>query len=85
MIKIDRHIINDIEDDLLDLTIVQSIQHIAEVLDCLTIAEGVESEAVVSRLQSVGVDYLQGNYINPPLNMADWLSTMGLNLSDTVQ
>lgn len=81
MIKIDQHIINDIENDLLDLTIVQSIQHIAEVLDCVTVAEGVESSTIESRLQTVGVDYLQGNYIGPPITMASWLQSMGMNTS----
>ena len=78
IIKIDGSIIQDIETDLLDLTIAQSIQQIAEVLDCLTVAEYVESEGIAKRLSGLNIDYMQGFYLNRPLSFDDWVRRIGV-------
>lgn len=83
VIKIDSNIIKDIDEDLLDLTIVQCIQHIAEVLDCQTIAEGVESALAEKRLRSIGVDCMQGFFLHKPVGTEEWLKALGASSEPT--
>lgn len=72
VIKIDGSIVRDIETDALDLKIVQSIQQIAEVMNCRSVAEFVETDGICRQLRDVGVDYVQGYAIGRPILMDDW-------------
>ncbi len=74
VIKIDGSIVRDIETDELDYKIVQSIQQIAEVMDCRSVAEFVETDGICAQLRNVGVDYVQGYAIGRPILMSDWQS-----------
>jgi EAL domain-containing protein (putative c-di-GMP-specific phosphodiesterase class I) len=49
-----------------DQAMVQSMNQIAHALGKKTIAEYVESEAVLKLLRKIGVDYAQGNFIGKP-------------------
>ena len=65
-LKIDMEFVRDINDDPTDKEIVRSIVGIAQTLGKETIAEGVESAAVLKTLRELGVDYAQGYYIGSP-------------------
>ncbi|MCG8494852.1 MAG: EAL domain-containing protein [Enterobacterales bacterium] len=78
IIKIDGSIIQDLDTDLLDLTIAQSIQQIAEVLDCHTVAECVETQGVAKRLVGLKIDFIQGFYLSKPLSLVEWMKRLGM-------
>jgi EAL domain-containing protein (putative c-di-GMP-specific phosphodiesterase class I) len=65
-VKIDGHFVRDILEDPLDLAIVESINHIGNVIGIRTIAEWVESEAILDKVRQIGVDYAQGYALSIP-------------------
>ncbi|MGD2113723.1 MAG: EAL domain-containing protein [Acidobacteriota bacterium] len=71
LLKIDGLFIRGMETDSADLAMVDSMDQIAHSLGCRTVAEHVESAAVVKVLKTCGVDFIQGNYISPPLASLD--------------
>lgn len=70
-LKIDGGFVKDIERDPIDLAMVQSINTIGHTMGLKTIAEFVESEAVLRRLIDLGVDYAQGFHIGQPHPLVD--------------
>ena len=62
-LKIDGSYIKNIADNELDRIMVRSMNEIAHQLGKKTIAECVESEAVLEYLKAIGVDYVQGHRI----------------------
>lgn len=73
-LKIDGSFVLDINDDPVDYAMVESINHIGHVMGMATIAEFVENEAILDKLQHLGVDYVQGYAIEVP-RRADLLLT----------
>ena len=65
-LKIDGQFIKDIYDNPMNLVIVQSIHEIARVMGTLTIAEFVESDAILEELRKIGIDYAQGYGVSTP-------------------
>lgn len=65
-LKIDGAFVRDIAADPVDLTMVKSINDMAHALGKRTIAEFVESKAILDILRGIGVDYAQGYYISEP-------------------
>lgn len=65
-LKIDGSYVSDIVDDSVDFAMVESINQIGHALGMITIAEFVDSEAVVIKLKQLGVDYAQGFYLDRP-------------------
>ena len=65
-LKIDGQFVHDIVDDPINLAMVRSIHEIATVMGKRTIAEFVESTAILESLRGIGVDYVQGHVIAPP-------------------
>ena len=65
-IKIDGRFIQDIDIDPTARAIVESIHNIGHVLGLKTIAEFVESESAQISVREIGVDYLQGYFIDNP-------------------
>lgn len=68
-IKIDGLFVRGVAADPGDRAIVQSINDIAHSLGKKTIAEYVEDAAILSFLQEAGVDYVQGHFISPPMDV----------------
>ncbi|MGH8583316.1 MAG: EAL domain-containing protein [Gammaproteobacteria bacterium] len=64
--KIDGRFVKDLIEDPFDCAIVQAMQQIGRVLAIKTIAESVETEAILERLVACGVDYAQGYAIARP-------------------
>jgi diguanylate cyclase (GGDEF)-like protein len=74
-IKIDRSFVQNLEEG--SETIIRATLLMAKEFSCITVAEGIESQSHVDRLNSVGVDLFQGYYFSKPmLNNAIpiWLS-----------
>ena len=65
-LKIDGQIVRAIVEDPINAVMVESIHRIARVMGISTIAEFVESEAVMQRLRGIGVDFAQGYGIARP-------------------
>jgi diguanylate cyclase (GGDEF)-like protein len=71
-VKIDGAFVRDIATDENDFAMVRSINDLAHYMGLKTIAEYVENEEILSRLQEIGVDYAQGYCIERPR----WLDSL---------
>ncbi len=65
-LKIDGVFVKHILDGPIDLAMVKSINDIGHVMGKKTIAECVENEAILRKLQEIGVDYAQGYAVGRP-------------------
>jgi EAL domain-containing protein (putative c-di-GMP-specific phosphodiesterase class I) len=65
-LKIDGQFIKDIIGNPMNMAIVRSIHEIARVMGTSTIAEFVESDAILEKLREIGIDYAQGYGISRP-------------------
>lgn len=72
-LKIDGSFVLDIADDIIDRAMVEAINRIGHVMNIETIAECVESEAILAQLREIGVDYVQGFAIARPLPFRDFI------------
>jgi len=70
-LKIDGEFVKDIVDNPIDLAMVQSINQIGHVMELKTIAEFVENDEILEKLQDVGVDYAQGYGICKPFLLSN--------------
>lgn len=68
-VKIDGSFVKDMLQNSIDMALVKAICDIAKALNKTTVAEFVEDEATLRKLQSLGVDYLQGYHISHPQNI----------------
>ncbi|WON75131.1 EAL domain-containing protein [Nitrosospira sp. Is2] len=73
-LKIDGGFVKGMVDDPIDRAMVEAINHIGHVMQLKTIAEFVESDAILQALRKIGVDYAQGYGIEKPR-----LSGLGAN------
>lgn len=69
-LKIDGALVRNIVEDAADLTMVEAIARIGRALGLRTVAEFVESDAILDKLRAVGVDYAQGYAIHRPAPLA---------------
>ncbi len=65
-VKLDGLFIRGITHDAVDRGLVQSIQHIASLMDIQTIAEYVETPEIEAELKELGIDYVQGFHVGYP-------------------
>jgi diguanylate cyclase (GGDEF)-like protein/PAS domain S-box-containing protein len=65
-VKIDGSFVRNILINPIDCAIVDSINQIAHLMKIKTVAEFVESEAIFHKLKEIGVDYVQGYWIDQP-------------------
>jgi diguanylate cyclase (GGDEF)-like protein len=70
-LKIDREFVRDCVTDPDDAAIAQSIVSLAHNLGLQVVAEGVETEAQLAFLSSVGCDEMQGYYFSRPVSQAE--------------
>jgi diguanylate cyclase (GGDEF)-like protein/PAS domain S-box-containing protein len=66
-LKIDGGFVKDMLDDPIDRAMVEMISHIGKVMGKQTIAEFVETDAIVDALREIGVDFVQGYAIARPI------------------
>jgi diguanylate cyclase (GGDEF)-like protein/PAS domain S-box-containing protein len=65
-LKIDGMFVKDLETNVINHAMVKSINEIGKVMGKETIAEFVETEAIMEILKEIGVDFAQGYYIDKP-------------------
>jgi diguanylate cyclase (GGDEF)-like protein/PAS domain S-box-containing protein len=65
-VKIDGSFVRNILINPIDCAIVDSINQIAHLMKIKTVAEFVENEAIFNKLKEIGVDYVQGYWIDRP-------------------
>ena len=65
-LKIDGAFIRELASDDIDMAMVEAVNRIGHKMGLLTIAEGVESDAISQKLQEIGVDYGQGYGLAKP-------------------
>ena len=70
-LKIDGVFVKDILTDPIDFAMVRSINDMGHVMGKRTIAEFVESQAILERLRDIGVDFAQGYGVGRPRPIAD--------------
>jgi diguanylate cyclase (GGDEF)-like protein/PAS domain S-box-containing protein len=69
-LKIDGHFISKVAEDSVDESMVRAIHEVGHALGIETIAEHVETKAVLDKLGSLGVEFAQGYYIARPTSVA---------------
>ncbi|MFS0861914.1 EAL domain-containing protein [Fredinandcohnia sp. 179-A 10B2 NHS] len=67
IIKIDRSFVENVSENKDNEAIIRAIVQLAQSLDILVVAEGVETESEFRKLQELGADEIQGYYISRPL------------------
>jgi diguanylate cyclase (GGDEF)-like protein/PAS domain S-box-containing protein len=67
-LKVDRSFVSRLPDDRATLQMVRTIALLARGLDLAVIAEGVETQAQLDEVRSMGCDYAQGYLMSPPLD-----------------
>lgn len=73
-LKIDGSLVRDMLDDPMAAAMVSSINQIGHVLGLKTIAEFVETEAVMEKLRVMGVNFAQGYAIEHPRSLEDLIA-----------
>lgn len=73
-IKLDKTFIDELNNERTDYTITEAIVNISHQLSAKVIAEGVETERQIIRLNMMACDYIQGYYYSKPLKMKDALA-----------
>ena len=71
-VKIDGQFTRNVIRDKSDESVVDAIARMAKALDIKTIAERVESRAVLERLAELGISYAQGFFVDIPKPIADF-------------
>src|SRR5262249_6296969 len=70
-LKIDGQFISHIAEDPVDRSMVEAISKVGRALGISTVAECVETEAVLEELKRIGVDFAQGFFVAAPLPIAE--------------
>ena len=70
-LKIDGQFIRQIADDPVDRSMVEAICKVGKALGIATVAESVETAAVLGELERLGVDFVQGYYLARPRPLAE--------------
>jgi len=66
-LKIDGSLVKDIATDVVNFSMVEAINQVGRVMGLQTIAEFVENQAILDKLEQIGVDYAQGFGIARPV------------------
>ena len=69
-LKIDGHFISNVAKDSVDESMVRAIHQVGNAMGIKTIAERVESQEVLEKLGSIGIEYAQGFYIARPASVS---------------
>ncbi|MCG9698255.1 EAL domain-containing protein [Shewanella sp. Isolate11] len=71
-VKIDGCFIKTLANSAKDYAIVKSIHDVCHVMGIETVAEFVENQAIIDRLESIGIDYAQGYAIGRPQSLEEY-------------
>ena len=75
-IKIDGSFVRNINHDIVDLAMVESINRIGSLMEIETIAEFAESDEIIAKLHQIGVDYAQGFGVQHPISSEEFLGAI---------
>ncbi|RPJ47876.1 MAG: EAL domain-containing protein, partial [Candidatus Latescibacterota bacterium] len=70
-VKISGHYVRRVAEDPVYGTLVSTVNEIGRIMGITTIAEEVESETILHKLQALGVGYAQGPAVAPPMPLTD--------------
>ncbi|MEL6870296.1 MAG: bifunctional diguanylate cyclase/phosphodiesterase [Pseudomonadota bacterium] len=76
LLKIDGSFVQDLDTNKVSESMVAAIAQVARVMGLKTVAEYVETEAVLAGLQRLGVDYGQGYLLGRPKSLDEQLRTL---------
>ena len=82
-LKIDGSFIRDIAENRISESMVAAITQVAKVMNLVTVAEYVESDASKALLRDIGVNFAQGHAVDRPKPLADVLEDLSCLLSET--
>ncbi|MDO6708271.1 ABC transporter substrate binding protein [Photobacterium sp. 1_MG-2023] len=82
LIKIDGMFVRDIADDEVDMAMVTAINDLAKKMGKQTVAEFVENDAILSRLEQLGVDYAQGYRFGKPMPLPALVAHLNQTTAD---
>ena len=71
VLKIDGTFVSEMLNNACDLAMVKSMNDLAHALGMITVAEWVESPALLLKLKEIGVDYAQGYAVHRPGRLSD--------------
>lgn len=74
-VKIDGSFIRGVIDDDMSRGVVEAIHHVSKIMGLQTIAEYVESRAILDRLNDFHIDFAQGHYFGPARPLVNTLAT----------
>jgi EAL domain-containing protein (putative c-di-GMP-specific phosphodiesterase class I) len=77
-LKIDQSFVQNLENGTSDEVIVRAIINLGHSLGLRVIGEGVETEGQLARLQRLGCDEVQGDYICPALSVGEFERRLAL-------
>jgi EAL domain-containing protein (putative c-di-GMP-specific phosphodiesterase class I) len=72
IVKIDQSFIHGIESDAVKSAIVSAVVALAQTIDAVTVAEGVESQGQLQELTNLGCAVAQGYFFARPMSTADF-------------
>lgn len=77
-LKIDGRFITELVDDPISQAMVKAISDVAKVMKLKTIAEFVENNAILEKLEELGVDYAQGYGVGRPIPLEQALTELNI-------
>ena len=77
-VKIGGHYVRRVADDPVYGTLVRAVNDVGRIMGIVTIAEEVESETVLQKLQVLGVGYVQGHAVAQPTPLIDATGAVAL-------
>jgi diguanylate cyclase (GGDEF)-like protein len=83
-LKVDGHFVRGIAHDSIDRAMVEAVNRIGHEMGLRTIAEFVETDAVLDCLRELGVDYAQGYAISRPRPLAERMTVVAPAWRDAV-
>jgi hypothetical protein len=82
VLKIDKAFIDGIESSAENRTVVRAVIGLGRSLGLKLVAEGVENEAQLLELRSLGCDFIQGYYFHRPLDEQTFIKTVTSELAN---
>ncbi|MCK6263990.1 EAL domain-containing protein [Vibrio sp. ZSDE26] len=73
VLKIDKVFINGLRSDTTITPVLESMIHLGEELNMKVIAEGVETHEQLTKLNRLGIRYIQGYYFSKPMKLNDFI------------
>ena len=80
-VKIDGSFVRDIQTNARSAAMVEAIMKLTKSLQISCVAEFVESEAIIRKLEKLGVEFVQGYYIQKPADLRAVFESVGNSMS----